>query len=117
MSKISKEMQEDSINLIKKTEDNKLELNPAALNFIRNIKHDVGVCICLGPYRQGKSYLLNQLMSRNDLFKVGHKDEAETHGIWLSRTTIKIEEEDESIFTVLIMDTEVYSIFRNKGIV
>lgn len=109
MSKISKSMEEEqhSINLIKKTADNKLELNTLALDFIKNIKHDVGVCVCVGPYRQGKSYLLNQLMSRNDLFKVGHKDESQTHGVWLSKTTIKIEDSDESKFTMLIMDTEV----------
>ncbi len=104
---MSKSFQEEkSINLIKKTADNKLELNSSAIDFIRNIKHDVGVCICVGPYRQGKSYLLNQLMSHNDLFKVGHKDESETHGIWMSRTTIKIEDTDDSKFTMLIMDTE-----------
>ncbi len=96
-----------SINLVLKNKDGKLELNPSALDFIEKIQSNVGVCVCVGPYRQGKSFLLNQLMQQKDLFKVGHADESETKGVWLSEMYTQHMDRDFEPFTMLILDTEV----------
>lgn len=37
-----------SINLITKDENNKLQLNAAALDKLKNINEKFGVCVCVG---------------------------------------------------------------------
>ena len=103
-----------SINLVLKNKDGQLELNQSALDFIEKIHSNLGVCVCVGPYRQGKSFLLNQLMQQKDLFKVGHGDESETKGVWLSKNVTKRLDSDFELFTALILDTEVFIILIFK---
>lgn len=54
---------EKSIPLIENKNDS-LEINQSALDHIRSIKGDIAVCVIVGPYRSGKSFLLSRLMSK-----------------------------------------------------
>jgi hypothetical protein len=60
-----------------------LNLNKEALQLISSEKRHVTVVTIVGPYRSGKSYLLNRLMGRSDGFPLGSTVQAKTKGFWL----------------------------------
>jgi hypothetical protein len=60
-----------------------LHLNEEALQLISLEKRHVTVVTIVGPYRSGKSYLLNRLMGRSDGFPLGSTVQAKTKGFWL----------------------------------
>jgi hypothetical protein len=100
-----------SLNLVRKTYTNKLVLNQEALDFISNIKEDIGVCVCIGPLNQGKSFMLNQLMMcKKGLFKVGrpHEPYTETQGVYLSKLAAEVQSENSEPFKMILLDTEVF---------
>ena len=47
--------------LIRDRRTNELHLNNEALNIIRNVDGRIGVCVCMGETRSGKSFLLNSI--------------------------------------------------------
>ena len=94
----------ESFEILRKDENGKLELDTGALKFIRNIEGSVGVCLIVGSYRSGKSFLLNRLFHEdNQAFQVGHRDLSQTKGLCMSRKTINVSNKG----TLLIIDTEV----------
>ena len=86
---------------------NKLVINPQALHFLSQINENFGVVVVVGPYRQGKSFLLNQIMGRMNGFGVGHKDTSHTKGVWMWPELVEITRENGDIIKVLLLDTEV----------
>ena len=56
----------------------------------------------VGPYHSGKSFLLNALIGRTDIFSVGPKTSPETRGIWLCRTDRKSASGEE----IWLLDSE-----------
>ena len=77
------------------------------LEFIESIPGKVAIVAVIGPYRSGKSFLLNQLVgvSCKSGFGVGHKRETNTKGIWVWGEAVKIQHNGEDI-SVLFLDTE-----------
>nr|XP_025882855.1 guanylate-binding protein 4 isoform X2 [Oryza sativa Japonica Group] len=61
----------------------------------------------IGPYRSGKSFLLNQLLSLtcNKGFGVGHMRDTKTKGIWVWGTPIELDVNGSKV-SVLYLDTE-----------
>ncbi|KDD71790.1 hypothetical protein H632_c4391p0, partial [Helicosporidium sp. ATCC 50920] len=45
------------------TDHTKLEVDPEGLSILRSIQGEVAPVVVIGPYRSGKSFLLNQLMN------------------------------------------------------
>ena len=97
------------IRLVEKNEnENKLILNQDALKVIQNVKGNIGVCLIAGPYRSGKSFLMNNLSGLNNAFEIGHTEEAQTKGIWMNTEPVKIRNNNESEeINIIFMDTEV----------
>jgi len=60
-----------------------LNLNKEALERISSETRHVTVVSVIGPYRNGKSYLLNRLMGNPNGFALGADVEAKTKGFWL----------------------------------
>jgi hypothetical protein len=60
-----------------------LHLIEEALQLISSETRHVTVVTIVGPYRSGKSYLLNRLMGRSDGFPLGSTVQAKTKGFWL----------------------------------
>jgi hypothetical protein len=54
-----------------------------AADVLHGIKGKLAVVVVAGPYRTGKSYLLNRLLGRQSGFAVGGTIQACTKGIWL----------------------------------
>jgi Guanylate-binding protein, N-terminal domain len=60
-----------------------LIISEDALQRIRSETRPVTVVSIIGPYRTGKSYLLNRLMGKANGFELGPTMEAKTKGIWM----------------------------------
>ncbi|XP_036302738.1 guanylate-binding protein 6-like [Pipistrellus kuhlii] len=60
-----------------------LSVNQEALEFLDQISQPVVVVAIAGPYRTGKSYLMNQLAGQNHGFPLGSTVQSETKGIWM----------------------------------
>ncbi|CAD6214977.1 unnamed protein product [Miscanthus lutarioriparius] len=85
----------------------KLRLSEQGLEAIRRIETPIAVVGVIGPYRSGKSFLLNQLLSLScdKGFGVGHMRDTKTKGIWIWGTPVEMDV-DGSKVSVLYLDTE-----------
>ncbi|KMZ75694.1 Guanylate-binding-like protein [Zostera marina] len=63
----------------------KLQINREGLQAIERITMPIAAVSVIGPYRSGKSFLLNQLLSLSceEGFGVGHMRDTKTKGIWV----------------------------------
>ncbi|CAL9757583.1 unnamed protein product [Musa acuminata subsp. burmannicoides] len=71
----------------------------------------------IGPYRSGKSFLLNQLLSLpcNEGFEVGHMRHAKTKGLWVWGIPVEVVI-DGSKVSVLYLDTEGFENVRKSNV-
>ena len=100
------------IKLIEKTNDGKLLVKDDALKLLSTIDKNVAVCICVGPYRQGKSFLMNQIHKETkNGFQIGHKDDPCTHGVWMHKYPHTIKDNNGKDVTLILMDTEANIFF------
>jgi uncharacterized membrane protein YgcG len=85
----------------------KLIVQQAGLDYLAGIEGKVAIVAAIGPYRTGKSYLLNQLMgvSCTRGFGVGNLRSTNTQGIWLWGEPEVVSVGGEPI-SVVFMDTE-----------
>ncbi|RLN15455.1 guanylate-binding protein 4-like isoform X1 [Panicum miliaceum] len=85
----------------------KLRLSEQGLDAIRRIENPIAIVGVIGPYRSGKSFLLNQLLSLScdKGFGVGHMRDTKTKGIWIWGTPVEMDV-DGSKVSVLYLDTE-----------
>ncbi|CAI5525714.1 unnamed protein product [Closterium sp. Naga37s-1] len=67
------------------TKHTKLKVSQEGLSVIRSIKNPIAIVAVIGPYRSGKSFLLNQLLTLtcDEGFGVGHARDTKTKGIWV----------------------------------
>ncbi len=63
--------------------DGKFSIDKKASDILHQIRGKLAVIVVAGPYRTGKSYLLNRLLGRQSGFAVGGSIQACTKGIWL----------------------------------
>ncbi|XP_023365702.1 guanylate-binding protein 4-like, partial [Otolemur garnettii] len=61
----------------------KMMVNPKALQILKNISQPVVVVAIVGLYRTGKSYLMNRLAGKKQGFPLGSTIRSETKGIWM----------------------------------
>ena len=92
---------ECAILLIEIDDKGKCNLNKDALSIIETIEQPISAICVAGPYRTGKSFLLNRLIGRQDGFKIGPTVQACTKGIWMWNKPIKTNDG----YTILL-DTE-----------
>lgn len=71
----------------------KLRLSREGLEAIKRITNPIAAVAVIGPYRSGKSFLLNQLLSLScyEGFGVGHMRDTKTKGIWVWGTPIDLD--------------------------
>ncbi|CAF0835377.1 unnamed protein product [Brachionus calyciflorus] len=93
-----------SVQLIKKDpKTGLLSIDNEGLDILKNIDADISICLIVGPYRQGKSFLMNRFISENEnTFSVGDTDEPCTKGIWINKNPIK----NSKNTCILFADTE-----------
>ncbi|CAN6441127.1 unnamed protein product [Victoria cruziana] len=85
----------------------KLRLAKEGLEAIERIKSPVAAVAVIGPYRSGKSFLLNQLLSLScyEGFGVGHMRDTKTKGIWVWGIPLEMVIDGKKV-SVLYLDTE-----------
>ncbi|XP_053326496.1 guanylate-binding protein 3-like [Spea bombifrons] len=89
--------------LIKNEEGKTLQVNPEAERILKNISQPLVVISIAGPYRSGKSYLMNKLAGAcGGGFCVGDTVEAKTKGIWMWC----IPHPEKRDHTLVLLDTE-----------
>ncbi|XP_023589148.1 uncharacterized protein LOC101358841 isoform X2 [Trichechus manatus latirostris] len=64
-------------------QNEQLMVNPKALKILDKISQPVVVVAIVGPYRTGKSYLMNRLAGQNHGFCLGSTVRSVTKGIWM----------------------------------
>ncbi|KAG5567521.1 hypothetical protein RHGRI_002907 [Rhododendron griersonianum] len=93
----------------------KLRITKEGLEAIQKITTPIAAVAVIGPYRSGKSFLLNQLLSlscsevlESDVlagFGVGHMRDTKTKGIWVWGTPVEMVIDGVNI-SVFYLDTE-----------
>ncbi|XP_042006772.1 guanylate-binding protein 4-like [Salvia splendens] len=85
----------------------KLRLSREGLEAIEKITTPIAAVAVIGPYRSGKSFLLNQLLSLScdEGFGVGHMRDTKTKGIWVWGTPVEVDI-DGVTTSVFYLDTE-----------
>ena len=74
---------EEPVEFITTGSGSELVLNEDIIPLLEKETRPVTVICVVGPYRTGKSYLLNRIMNNKRGFPLGSNVEAETKGIWL----------------------------------
>ncbi|CAK0744999.1 hypothetical protein CVIRNUC_001589 [Coccomyxa viridis] len=86
-----------------------LQLESEGLAVLRGITSPVAPVVVIGPYRSGKSFLLNQLLGVgcDEGFGVGHTRNTQTKGVWLWGQPDVVSQEPGGVTTaILYVDTE-----------
>uniref|UniRef100_A0A7N0ZZC3 GB1/RHD3-type G domain-containing protein n=1 Tax=Kalanchoe fedtschenkoi TaxID=63787 RepID=A0A7N0ZZC3_KALFE len=85
----------------------KLRLSKEGLEVIERIKNPIAAVAVIGPYRSGKSFLLNQLLSLScdEGFGVGHMRDTKTKGVWAWGTSLEVDIDGVKT-SVIYLDTE-----------
>lgn len=85
----------------------KLRLSREGLEAIEKITTPIAAVAVIGPYRSGKSFLLNQLLSLScyEGFGVGHMRDTKTKGIWVWGTPLELDIDGVKT-SVFYLDTE-----------
>ncbi|PNH10976.1 Interferon-induced guanylate-binding protein 1 [Tetrabaena socialis] len=97
------------LELIKYNGDNgKFEIGTSALDALRKVKGPVAVVAVSGRARQGKSFILNQLLlqSSGGGFQVGATHRPCTKGLWMWSSPQRMTAADGSTHHLVLLDTE-----------
>jgi Guanylate-binding protein, N-terminal domain len=78
------------------TNTGKFAVGQQALMVLRNIKGPVGVVSVCGRARQGKSYILNQLLGQSSGFVVASSQRPCTKGLWMWSAPVSRQSADGS---------------------
>ena len=87
-------------------EGGKFTINNEALDILKHMNGSIAICSVVGPYRTGKSYILNLLLNRPNGFVLGETLKSCTRGIWMWDTPIRHRNEQGQEFNLILLDTE-----------
>lgn len=88
-------------------ENGNFQVNPEALEILKQIEAPVSVLGVAGVYRSGKSFLLNRIILNQERgFNVGSTVNACTKGIWIWGRPLKAQTEDGQIVNLIVLDSE-----------
>ncbi len=96
-----------SLELVRYNADaGRFEVGQEALAVLRATRGPVGVVAVAGRARQGKSYILNQLLGRAGGFTVGPTHRPCTKGLWMWSAPVERAAPDGSKYSMVLLDTE-----------
>nr|GMC89973.1 guanylate-binding protein 1-like [Ipomoea batatas] len=96
-------------------EKGKFQIDPEALAVLQLVKEPVGVVAVCGRARQGKSYILNQLLGRSSGFHVASTHRPCTKGLWLWSAPVRRTALDGTEYNLLLLDTEGIDAYDQTG--
>ncbi|KAK9798122.1 hypothetical protein WJX73_001407 [Symbiochloris irregularis] len=97
------------------TENGKFHLGKEALQVLRKVNGPVGVVAVSGRARQGKSFILNQLLGQSSGFTVASTHRPCTKGLWMWSTPVERRNPDGSTYHLVLLDTEGIDAYDQTG--
>lgn len=86
------------------TDTGKFHVGEQALKILRTTKDPVGVVAVCGRARQGKSFILNQLLGQSTGFQVAPSVRPCTKGLWMWSAPIRRKNADGSHYQLVKID-------------
>ncbi|KAG5579276.1 hypothetical protein H5410_049903 [Solanum commersonii] len=96
-------------------EKGKFQIDPEALAILQLVKEPIGIVSVCGRARQGKSFILNQLLGRSSGFQVAATHRPCTKGIWLWSSPLRRTALDGTEYNLLLLDTEGIDAYDQTG--
>lgn len=103
------------IRLVYCDEKGKFRMDPEAVATLQLVKEPIGVVSVCGRARQGKSFILNQLLGRSSGFQVASTHRPCTKGLWLWSTPLKRTALDGTEYNLLLLDSEGIDAYDQTG--
>ncbi|KAI9378975.1 hypothetical protein POPTR_017G016800v4 [Populus trichocarpa] len=103
------------IKFIYYDESGKFKVHPDAVDALMQIKGPIGVVSVCGRARQGKSFLLNQLLGTSTGFQVGSTHRPCTKGIWIWSEPLKRAALDGTEYSLVLLDCEGIDAYDQTG--
>ncbi|KAH8493778.1 hypothetical protein H0E87_020511 [Populus deltoides] len=103
------------IRLVYCDEKGKFRMDPEAVATLQLVKEPIGVVSVCGRARQGKSFILNQLIGRSSGFQVASTHRPCTKGLWLWSAPLKRTALDGTQYNLLLLDSEGIDAYDQTG--
>ncbi|TYH13765.1 hypothetical protein ES288_A06G165500v1 [Gossypium darwinii] len=103
------------IRLLYCDEKGKFRMDPEAVAALQLVKEPIGVVSVCGRARQGKSFILNQLLGRSSGFQVAPTHRPCTKGLWLWSVPLKRTALDGTEYNLLLLDSEGIDAYDQTG--
>ncbi|CAM8918547.1 unnamed protein product [Rhodiola kirilowii] len=103
------------LRLVYCDEKGKFRMDPEAVAALQLVKGPIGVVSVCGRARQGKSFILNQLLGRSSGFHVASTHRPCTKGLWLWSAPIKRTALDGTEYNLLLLDSEGIDAYDQTG--
>ncbi|KAL5989497.1 hypothetical protein ACLOJK_010389 [Asimina triloba] len=94
------------LRLVYCDEKGKFRMDPEAVAALQLVKGPVGVVSVCGRARQGKSFILNQLLGRSSGFQVASTHRPCTKGLWMWSAPLKLTAIDGTEYYLVLLDSE-----------
>ncbi|KEH30967.1 guanylate-binding family protein [Medicago truncatula] len=104
-----------AIRLVYCDEKGKFRMDPEAVAILQLVKEPIGVVSVCGRARQGKSYILNQLLGSSGGFKVASTHRPCTKGLWMWSAPLKRTALDGTEYNLLLLDSEGIDAYDQTG--
>nr|KYP51873.1 Interferon-induced guanylate-binding protein 2 [Cajanus cajan] len=103
------------IRLVYCDDKGRFRMDPEAVATLQLVKEPVGIVSVCGRARQGKSFILNQLLGRTGGFQVASTHRPCTKGLWLWSAPLKRTALDGTEYNLLLLDSEGIDAYDQTG--
>ncbi|GAB4831319.1 hypothetical protein Ancab_005330 [Ancistrocladus abbreviatus] len=103
------------IRFVYSDEKGRFMMDPEALAVLQLVKQPIGVVSVCGRARQGKSFILNQLLGRSSGFQVASTHRPCTKGLWLWSAPLKRTALDGTEYNLILLDSEGIDAYDQTG--
>ncbi|XP_062232136.1 uncharacterized protein LOC133929411 [Phragmites australis] len=103
------------LRLVYCDEKGKFVMDPEAVAALQLVKGPIGVVSVCGRARQGKSFVLNQLLGRSSGFQVASTHRPCTKGLWMWSAPLKRTGLDGTEYNLVLLDTEGIDAYDQTG--
>ncbi|MCO5594958.1 hypothetical protein L7F22_048995 [Adiantum nelumboides] len=104
-----------ALRLVYCDESGTFRMDAEAVAALQMVKGPLGVVSVCGRARQGKSFILNQLLGRSSGFQVASTHRPCTKGLWMWSTPLKRTALDGTEYSLLLLDSEGIDSYDQTG--